>query len=596
LATADYLGYKNIRLVFNVDVGTSTRVVEYAHEFSWPHGSKVVNVRVKKGGLVGAVAESWYPSSPEDHGIIFEDDIEVSPYFFKWLHNALEAHYADPDPRVVGISLYTPRIVEHIAGRQRFRIDPSTTLNGNIYGQPLPCSWGGLWFPSAWIKFLAYMSTRLEAEDEMTVADTTVSVPGSLTMFWERSWKKYMTEMMYTNELYMIYPNFPNQLSLSTNHVEIGEHIVSEKDKRKRVADFTVPLLEDSTFEMLRDDFGIEDALRFPPTLQGISMFDIFSRPIVDLECLVDKECTARYPPQVPLPSSVINKLWSSRRNHVCQNIPFNDNYLMKDGAKLTLVIDTGENCDLQILAKQLRYYSTSSKIVAILVIWNDGSCMPPPAVRIGDLYVTFLPQFESSRNNKFNPSSKITTDGVMIIELGIRVHLDDVHDAHKLWLEHQQNIIGFSAIQTDKNPHGYIGVKSNAMILHSRFLRMYSCDEGMAYVHNHVEKRGCEDLAMTLLISVDTKVLAPLLFSTSNRLIRFVAQNHQHQPERYEVCTEVLTHYFYGRSNPPVQKKEKSALAEGDEVHCFFDDSLGNWIANDDSAELCKSAWEIGL
>ena len=593
LANADYLGYKNIRLVFNIDVSTSARVVEYANGFLWPHGFKLINVRVKEGGLVTAVAESWYPSSPEDHGIILEDDIEVSPYFFKWLLNALEAHYADPDPRVVGISLYTPRTVEHIAGRQRFRIDPSTILSGNVYGQPLPCSWGALWLPSPWMKFLSYMSTRLETEDEVTVADTTVSVPGSLTMFWKRSWKKYMTEIMYTNELYMIYPNFPNQVSLSTNHVELGEHIVSEKDREKRLADFTVPLFEDSTFQMLKHEFGIEDPFKFPPTLREIKMFDIFSRPIVDLECLVDEGCIARYPPQVPSPSSVLNKLWSSRRNHVCQNIPFNDNYLMKDGAKLTLVIDTGERCDLRILAKQLEYYSRSSDIVAILVIWNDTLRPPPPSVQTGTLYVTFLPQFQSSRNNKFNPSSKIITDAVMIIELGIRVHLDDVHDAHKLWLEHQQNIIGFSPIQREQKPEGYIGVRSSAMILHSRFLRMYSCDEGMAYVHYQVEKRGCEDLAMSLFVSVDTNVLAPLLSHPSNRLIQFV--DRQHQPQRYEACTEVLTQYFYGRSNPPVQKDEIGTFAGGDLVYCFFDDLLGSWTGNDDSsAVLCKSAWEF--
>jgi len=580
LVKAYYSGRTNIRLLFNIDVGTSAEVIEYVNRFVWPHGPKTVHVRVEKGGLVSAVAESWYPSSPEDHGIILEDDIEVSPYFFVYLLKVLDAHYADPDPRLIGISLYTPRAVEHIAGRSRFHIDPASTFTGNLYGQTLPCSWGALWLPSGWTNFLAYMSTRLEAEEEVTIEDTTVSVPGSLTMYWARSWKKYMTEIMYTHDLFMVYPNLPNQVSFSTNHVELGEHIVSEKDRGKRLADFTVPLLQEDSLNGLKEKLG-KDPLAFPSNLRDINMLDIYSRPIVDLECLIDDECTAKYPPQMPSPSSVLNRLWSSRRNHVCQNIPFNDNYLMKEDTKLTLVIDSGVNCDLEILAGQLKYYSNSAKIIAILVVWNDTSRPPPPSVRIGNLFVSFLPQFESSIHNRFNPSSKIITDGVMVVDLGVKVHLDDIHEAYNLWSDFPNNIVGFTSIRIKKSADSYIGVRSNVMILHSRFLKMYSCDEGMAYIHYQVEKLGgCEDLALSMFVSIDTKYLSPLLFTPRHRLVRFTSL-HQH-PQPNTECIEVLSQYFYRSSNPPAKKLQRGTNQEMDELLCtkVQDSSVGpcNW------------------
>ena len=626
LVNADYAGYTNIRLIFNIDVGTSADVVEYATSFSWPHGSKSIHRRVKKGGLVTAVAECWYPSSPEDHGIILEDDIEVSPYFFRWLLNALKAHYADPDPRVVGISLYTPRTVEHIVGRARFRIDPSKIYRETMYGQPLPCSWGALWLPSAWTEFLAYMSTRLEAEEAVSVKGTTVSVPGSLTMYWARSWKKYMMEIMYTKDYYMIYPNFPYQTSFSTNHVELGEHITSEKEREKRLADFTVPLFQESSFEMLKREFGLDDPLSFLPTLRNIRMLDIHSRPMIDVNCFVDEECTQQYPPQVPSPSTA-TKLWSTRRDHVCQDIPFNDNYLMKDSNTLTLVIDSGPRCDMPILVKQLEYYSKSSTIAAIVVIWNDRLRATPPSVDLGNTFVTFLPQFQSSRNNRYNPSSKIITDGVIIMELGIRVHLDDITEAHKLWEGHKNNIVGFSPIISQHNDQEYIGIKSNVMVLHSSFLKMYSCDEGTAYAQYQVDRLdGYEDLAMSMLVSAVVKDASPLVLDPMHRLIRF-ADRHEPKSTRLEASTNIFTEFFFHSSITPTQKLKATTLlqtgdviktktklqpfhlkggskARRDELSCVYDGFYNKWSATnnynggkdeeEESLEtICKSGWD---
>ena len=85
LLKADYLGRKDVHLRFHMDSDSSSAALEYVLRLQWPNGPKTINHRVKKGGLVAAVSESWYPASEFEHAVILEDDIEVSPYFFIWL-------------------------------------------------------------------------------------------------------------------------------------------------------------------------------------------------------------------------------------------------------------------------------------------------------------------------------------------------------------------------------------------------------------------------------------------------------------------------------------------------------------------------------
>ena len=44
----------------------------------------------------------------------------------------------------------------------------------------------------------------------------------SATNGWKTSWKKFLIELAYLKGLVVLYPNFPNQSSFSTNHLEAG--------------------------------------------------------------------------------------------------------------------------------------------------------------------------------------------------------------------------------------------------------------------------------------------------------------------------------------------------------------------------------------
>ena len=293
-----------MNLVFNLEASSGEGIIHYAQNFVWPHGEKVIRKRLRQGGLILAVTESWYPTRPLDYGCILEDDIEVSRHYFAWITKAVVALRETPDPRVVGISLYSPRITETTNPKKRFN---STALVRSLRGKKhdempymlqTPCSWGAVYFPvrtigsrtyqssracpsplyflfltdhprnlmhlppsqSPWMEFLRYIKRRSAS----TAAD--FEIPGSRTNGWKQSWKKYHFEFLYIKGYYLLYPNFHGQHSLSTNRMEKGEHIMSTQ---RDDSDFQVPLL--------RDRKPLERLVL--PDLSLLPVLDLFGEP-----------------------------------------------------------------------------------------------------------------------------------------------------------------------------------------------------------------------------------------------------------------------------------------------------------------------------
>lgn len=257
LLSADYstlgLFFIRVDLVFNLEASSDDSIVEYAMDFVWPHGLKHVRKRSKQGGLILAVSESWFPSTNQDYGCLLEDDIEVSPHYLQWLTKVFLALEQDPDPRVIGISLYSPRKTETTNPPKSFN---ATAIVGKLLGaghsespymMQTPCSWGAVYFPKHWKEFKKYMNLRLAFLSEGgQYLKTHVEIPHSRTNGWSESWKKYHFELLYLRGQYLVYPNFLGQHSLSTNHMEKGVHIVAKKTKSQQ-AEFEVPLLLDGS-------------------------------------------------------------------------------------------------------------------------------------------------------------------------------------------------------------------------------------------------------------------------------------------------------------------------------------------------------------
>ncbi|MFQ6659821.1 hypothetical protein Gotur_028568 [Gossypium turneri] len=273
LSDAYYVG-DEIPISFNMDSKVDEATIKLVDSFEWPHGPKTLRRRIIQGGLIRAVSESWYPTSDDDYGLLLEDDIEVSPYYYLWIKYALLAYHYDPQislPELSSISLYTPRLVEVVKERPKWnpteffkRIHPNTP-----YLHQLPCSWGAVFFPKLWREFYAYMNMRFTEDAKANP----VQIPKSRTNGWQASWKKFLIDMMYLRGYVSLYPNFPNQSSFSTNHMEPGAHI-SAKDNvvRHGKTDFEVPLLMEDFRPLLPN-------AKLPPASKLPSL-NLFNQPV----------------------------------------------------------------------------------------------------------------------------------------------------------------------------------------------------------------------------------------------------------------------------------------------------------------------------
>ncbi|KAH7425782.1 hypothetical protein KP509_11G070700 [Ceratopteris richardii] len=252
ISTAYYLG-DQISLSINMDSKVDEDTLRAAHDFNWQHGPEILRRRIIQGGLIRAVSESWYPACDDDFGLLLEDDVEVSPFYYMWIKYALLAYHYDPSvslPELSAIALYTPRLIEVAMGRPKWNatrfFEP---IHPNMpYLHQLPCSWGSLFFPKQWREFFTYMGMRY-TEDAKHNA---VQIPNSRTNAWQASWKKFLIDMMYLRGYVSLYPNFPRQASFSTNHMEPGAHIKAPGNLLKhRKKDFKVPLIKENFWELL---------------------------------------------------------------------------------------------------------------------------------------------------------------------------------------------------------------------------------------------------------------------------------------------------------------------------------------------------------
>lgn len=129
LAAADYLSDR-VHLHIHVDhfngsaevdrkLGESYRILEFVDGFDWKFGEKIVHYRTQNAGLQAQWLEAWWPSSDDEFAFVVEDDLEVSPFYYKFLRSLILNYYyndANFRPYIYGASLQRPRFVPGTLG------------------------------------------------------------------------------------------------------------------------------------------------------------------------------------------------------------------------------------------------------------------------------------------------------------------------------------------------------------------------------------------------------------------------------------------------------------------------------------------------
>ncbi|OCB85462.1 hypothetical protein A7U60_g7471 [Sanghuangporus baumii] len=251
LQNAHYFG-DHVSVRINVEQTADLETRRLVSAFEWNHGGVFVHHRVVHAGLLTAVVESWFPRSNHSYGVLLEDDVEVSPLFYAWIKmTLLRYRYGDfPNKRsaLFGISLYQQKQIElRPEGRRPFDAQTLFDTYGILYRNTpylsqIPCSWGAVYFPEHWREFHAYLMVRL-SEAWLPLRDFVV--PHVRSNRWAKSWKRFFIELVYLRGYVMLYPNYDDFVSLSTNHLEVGSHVKQQPrsiyEQKKSL--FTLPLM-----------------------------------------------------------------------------------------------------------------------------------------------------------------------------------------------------------------------------------------------------------------------------------------------------------------------------------------------------------------
>jgi hypothetical protein len=264
LAAASYPKAGTTALVISLDGDASPAVCAEARRFQWEHGGARVIEHGSRLGLRRHVLACGDLSEEYGAVIVLEDDLFVSPAFYRYALQAL-AFYSD-EPSISGVSLYAQDYNEYA----RLRFVPLDDGYDNHFIQSAS-SWGQMWSREQWRAFRAW-----EREGGGSVADgSRGTIPREVLAWPDTSWKKSFIAYMTQTQRYMVYP----RTSLTTNFGEAGTHYL------RRTGVLQVPLLLsgegalEHRFSSLADSNAIYDShfelepdcvRRLAPALSGL--------------------------------------------------------------------------------------------------------------------------------------------------------------------------------------------------------------------------------------------------------------------------------------------------------------------------------------
>ena len=184
-----------------------------------------IHVQTENAFIVGQWVNTWRPrENSKEIGLILEDDIDVSPYAYRWLKAAHGQYDSEPDLAGVTLQMENIHFFGGVGGQMK---GPS---NDTVFMYPVLGTWGYSPHPDRWREFQDWHKRNYEQVKPY--------VPGIFTTVWykqfekegkERSmWEQWHIYFCYINKYYTLYSNLINQsrknVYLSTNRMEDGLH------------------------------------------------------------------------------------------------------------------------------------------------------------------------------------------------------------------------------------------------------------------------------------------------------------------------------------------------------------------------------------
>lgn len=257
LLEADYCGDK-VDLIISIDKSDTKILEDFADEFHWYYGYKTVQKHKKNLGLREHILSQGKAFDIYDALVILEDDIIVSPAFYKFTKQSIAFFHNNND--IAGISLYSFPLIPY----NNYPFEP--LKNGyDVYMMQTAQSWGQVWMKNQWLNFYDWYKKNLDFLMSEEIPSTLFS--------WKKSWLKYHTRYCIENNKYFVYPYH----AFSTNSSEAGVH---SKDKYSNYE-------TSMQMEIARDFI-------FPESIQKAIRYDAFfeNEDCYETLCLNKSNCT----------------------------------------------------------------------------------------------------------------------------------------------------------------------------------------------------------------------------------------------------------------------------------------------------------------
>ncbi|XP_038978751.1 uncharacterized protein LOC120109088 [Phoenix dactylifera] len=196
----------------------SRRILDLVDGFSWPHGEKLVHYRTANVGLQAQWLEAWWPKSDDDFAFVVEDDLELSPLYYKFLKELILKYYYDRSnysPLIYGASLQRPRFVAGKHGNKLW-LDSET----HLFLYQMVGTWGQLLFPRPWKEFRLWYDVH-KAKGIKPILQGMVTT-GWYKKMGDRIWTPWFIKYIHSRGYYNIYTHFLHERALSISYRDAG--------------------------------------------------------------------------------------------------------------------------------------------------------------------------------------------------------------------------------------------------------------------------------------------------------------------------------------------------------------------------------------
>lgn len=193
---------------------------DFRDALQWPHGHVRISVARETLGLAESWFQAWRPASDTDRAVIFEDDLEVSPLWYRWLQ-MVHDEYAETRQDLASFSLSHQDLVPLKTSRKSTKEFPEH----EPFMYALLGSHGFSPVARVWREFLEFVQCTKRRGDGADIA-----TPELITSDWYSSfvdkksmWTQHFIFFTMERNLYNIY-QFPRKKTLTAHWQEKGAH------------------------------------------------------------------------------------------------------------------------------------------------------------------------------------------------------------------------------------------------------------------------------------------------------------------------------------------------------------------------------------